>query len=125
MGLKFVQFTFRFDQLSKTSLAIILFLMITIGTGMYVYAVIHHAHASELPLSYQQRDWTEIINDGVWFSLQTLTTTGYGSLPNQEVWSWDLKFYSSILMIIAAIFWATVVGEFIKRGTGRRTPSSE
>jgi hypothetical protein len=49
------------------------------------------------------------ITDAVWFTVQTITTTGYGSLPS-EVWNPKLKWASVILMICATALWTFLLG---------------
>lgn len=49
------------------------------------------------------------ITDAVWFSVQTTTTTGYGSLP-LEVWNPKLKWASVVLMSCATALWTLLLG---------------
>jgi hypothetical protein len=49
------------------------------------------------------------ITDAVWFTVQTTTTTGYGSLP-LEVWNPKLKWASVILMLCSATLWTFLLG---------------
>jgi hypothetical protein len=49
------------------------------------------------------------ITDAVWFTVQTMTTTGYGSLP-LEVWNPKLKWASVVLMLCAAALWTFLLG---------------
>jgi hypothetical protein len=49
------------------------------------------------------------ITDAVWFTIQTMTTTGYGSLPI-EVWNPKLKWASVLLMLCAAALWTFLLG---------------
>lgn len=60
------------------------------------------------------------LQDATWFSIQTITTTGYGSLP---VWTTDLKIYSSFLMVFSTVTWILLLGlivnvfhDFLKNG---------
>lgn len=45
--------------------------------------------------------------DATWFAIQTVTTTGYGSLP---VWTDCLKIVSIALMILAVPVWTMLLG---------------
>ncbi|MBU6142117.1 ion transporter [Patescibacteria group bacterium] len=60
--------------------------------------------------------------DAWWFVIQTITTTGYGSLP---VWTNRLKILSSILMIGSILMWTVFLGLVINiihdylKGDGR------
>lgn len=47
--------------------------------------------------------------DAVWFTVQTMTTTGYGSLP-MEVWNPKLKWASVVLMLCAGALWTFLLG---------------
>ena len=49
------------------------------------------------------------IADAVWFTVQTTTTTGYGSLP-LEVWNPKLKWASVVLMLCATALWTFLLG---------------
>lgn len=49
------------------------------------------------------------ITDAVWFTVQTMTTTGYGSLP-PEVWNPKLKWASVVLMLTATVLWTSLLG---------------
>ncbi len=49
------------------------------------------------------------VTDAVWFTIQTMTTTGYGSLPG-EVWNPKLKWASVVLMVCAAALWTFLLG---------------
>lgn len=51
--------------------------------------------------------------DTWWFIVQTITTTGYGSLP-QSLWSDELKVFSIKLMISGAIVWSLLISAFFK-----------
>jgi hypothetical protein len=57
------------------------------------------------PTAHYQPTFT----DAVWFTVQTVTTTGYGSLP-QTFWdnSPILKWISIILMILAVPLWTAL-----------------
>lgn len=48
--------------------------------------------------------------DALWFVVQTLTTTGYGSLP---VWTPSLKLISIALMCGGATLWTVLLGLLI------------
>lgn len=51
----------------------------------------------------------------MWFTLQTLTTTGYGSLK-PERWTVGLKWVSIAMMIAAIPIWASaivVIGKWV------------
>src|ERR1035437_14952 len=47
-----------------------------------------------------------VLLDGVWFTSQTITTTGYGL----TVWNRRLKGISLILMIVAIPIWTLLLG---------------
>lgn len=51
--------------------------------------------------------------DAWWFVVQTITTTGYGSLP-QALWSDDLKLLSIKLMLGGATIWSLLISLFFK-----------
>ena len=51
--------------------------------------------------------------DAVWFSSQTLTTTGYGSIP-ETVWNPTLKIVSIITMIVGASLWSNLIAKLFK-----------
>lgn len=55
--------------------------------------------------------YTPTHTDTIWFAIQTVTTTGYGSLP-QGVWdhSDGLKWLSMALMLFGVPAWIVVVG---------------
>ena len=60
--------------------------------------------------------------DGLWFVVQTVTTTGYGSLP-EAAWTIPLKVASIVLMVAAAPLWSFILAELIeiaRRATLRR-----
>ena len=47
--------------------------------------------------------------DACWFSVQTITTTGFGSFP---AWTDRLKWASIALMLFAAPMWGVMIGLF-------------
>lgn len=49
--------------------------------------------------------------DAWWFVVQTITTTGYGSINN---WSDDLKLLSIKLMLGGATIWSLLISLFFK-----------
>lgn len=49
------------------------------------------------------------ITDAVWFTVQSMTTTGYGALP-LEVWNPKLKWTSVVLMLCGATLWTFLLG---------------
>lgn len=47
--------------------------------------------------------------DAIWFSVQTVTTTGYGSFPD-SVWTPKLKLLSVSLMLVGPTVWTFLLG---------------
>lgn len=47
--------------------------------------------------------------DAIWFSVQTVTTTGYGSFP-ESVWTPKLKLLSVCLMLVGPTVWTFLLG---------------
>lgn len=58
--------------------------------------------------------------DAVWFTVQTMTTTGYGSLP-MEVWNPKLKWASVVLMLCAGALWTFLLGLLVNLAFVRLT----
>lgn len=86
----------------------LLFLVLICGASIPVYQATIGPFPKNLPDSLI---YTPNLTDAVWFAVQTVTTTGYGSLPDR-VWdnSPKLKWASVGLMLTGGIAWAFMLG---------------
>jgi len=50
-----------------------------------------------------------VILEALWFTVQTITTTGYGSIP-WERWGARLQALSILLMVVAVPLWTVLLG---------------
>ena len=53
------------------------------------------------------------LTDAAWFTVQTLTTTGYGSF-DPAVWTPGLKWLSILMMLVAAPLWAYAIAVLVR-----------
>jgi len=49
----------------------------------------------------------DVVISGVWFTIQTITTTGYGL--SEDLWTRELRIISIFLMIVAVPAWSILV----------------
>ncbi len=51
--------------------------------------------------------------NATWLVVQTITTTGYGSFPN-DFWTSGLKALSICLMLVGVTYWTLLIGALSK-----------
>lgn len=83
-------------------------LLLTAGCGYTLYFL--SVPPTEILLANGKTEqYSPNETDAVWFTVQTMTTTGYGSLP-MEVWTPKLKWASVVLMLCGGILWTFFIG---------------
>ena len=82
----------------------VLELLLTALVGSIVFGIVGY-----LAIVHGGSIGSKELIDAIWFSVQTVTTTGYGSFPD-SVWTPKLKLLSVCIMLVGPTVWTFLLG---------------